>query len=297
MGAWLSAGLTTAQFRTLVRAGDLVRLRRGVYSTAKFAGQAAQGAILRHVVQVAAVTGSQRVKGAVASHQSAAILHGFDLLREPGDGAVWLTRPPGRYRNGGVQGVRFHSAAIPAEHVTRVLGVRVTTPARTVLDLARSLPYMEGVVVADSALHAGATTKAELSAMLESCKGWPGTAGARYVLEFGDPRSESVLESAARVYFAQFGLPTPEQQANIVDDKMRFIGRVDFIWKSHKTIAEADGMGKYENPEKAREQIRRDIRLRAAGYKVVHFTWAELFGDPGSVLARIRKAFETPSSF
>lgn len=297
MRSWLSIGLTMAQFRTLVRSGDLVRLRTGVYATAKFANQAAKGDILRHIVQVAAAVGTQRMTGAVASHQSAAILHGIDLLKQPDKDVVWLTRPPGRYRSGAVRGVRFHSAAVPEDHVTHVLGLRVTTPARTVLDLARSLPHVDGVVSADSALHAPVTTKAELSAMLEYFKGWPGAVGARKAVEFSDQRSESALESAARVCFAQFGLPAPELQVNVLDDEFRFIGRVDFIWEKYKTIAETDGMGKYENPGKAREQIRRDIRLRAAGYKVVHFTWAELFNDPAAVIARIRKAFETPSAF
>ena len=40
----------------------------------------------------------------------------------------------------------------------------------------------------------------------------------------------------------------------------------------------------------------RDIRLRDAGYKVVHFTWSELFGTPERVIARIRAAFAAPSS-
>ena len=40
----------------------------------------------------------------------------------------------------------------------------------------------------------------------------------------------------------------------------------------------------------------RDIRLRDAGYKVVHFTWSELFGTPERVIARIRAAFAAPTS-
>jgi predicted transcriptional regulator of viral defense system len=297
MRTWLAAGLTRAQFRTRVRSGELVQLGRGVYSTAKFAEQAAEGDILRHIVRIAVATGSQHVKDAVASHQSAAIVHGIDLLNEPEDDTVWLTRPPGRYRNGGVRGVRFHSARVPEEHVDTVLGIPVTTPARTLIDLARSLPYMDGVVAVDSALHKATATKADLLTMLEFFHGWPGAATARKAVGFGDSRSESPLESAARVVFDQYGLPAPQPQANILGEGFRFVGRVDFCWERYKTIAEADGMAKYEDPEKAQEQIRRDIGLRAAGYKVVHFTWAELFAGPATVIARIRKAFETPSAF
>jgi AbiEi antitoxin C-terminal domain len=297
MRAWLAAGLTMGQFRSRVRTGELVRLRRGVYATPKFARQAEENAALRHVVQVAAATNAQYTRGAVASHQSAALLHGIDLFEKPAASVVWLTRPPGRYRNGAVQGVRFHSATVAREHVTTVLGIRVTTPARTVVDLARSLPFMEGVVTADAALHAGLTTRSELRQLLAFFAGWPGSATARHVVEFSDPLAESVLESAARVIFAERGLPAPRLQVSVLDAALQFIGRVDFRWEEYRTIAEADGMAKYEDPERAREQIRRDTRLREAGNKVVHFTWAELFGDPARVIARIRAAFGARSGY
>jgi very-short-patch-repair endonuclease len=106
-----------------------------------------------------------------------------------------------------------------------------------------------------------------------------------------------VLESVSRVIFAQARLRPPRLQTDILDDAFRFIGRVDFLWDEHRTIVEADGMGKYGDPERASEQIRRDIRLREAGYKVVHFTWAELFSDPARVIARIRRAFAAPSPY
>jgi very-short-patch-repair endonuclease len=56
-------------------------------------------------------------------------------------------------------------------------------------------------------------------------------------------------------------------------------------------------MSKYEEEGRAGAQIRRDIRLREAGYKVVHFTWAEIFGEPARVAARIRGAFAAPSAY
>ena len=56
-------------------------------------------------------------------------------------------------------------------------------------------------------------------------------------------------------------------------------------------------MAKYENPGRARDQIRRDRLLRDAGYKVVHFTWRELFETPEAVIGRIRKAFASATPF
>jgi len=294
--SWRKAGLTVSRFREAVQDGDLVRIRRGVYASRGFVDKAENQPALGHALRVGAALCGRSERDAVASHQSAALIHDISLLKAPLRDVVWLTRPQGRHRGGG-QGVLFHSAALPAAHVTTMFGVRLTNGARTVIDLARSLPVVDGVTAADSALHARITTKAELRRTLAGCARWPGIDKARRVVEFSDELSESALESAARVIFARWGLPPPRLQTDIVDDALRFIGRVDFLWEKHRTIVEADGMGKYENPQRAREQITRDIRLRDAGYKVVHFTWAELFGDPARVIARIRRALAAPTPY
>jgi hypothetical protein len=295
--SWHRAGLTASQFRLAIQGGDLVRVRRGVYATRGFVNTAKEEPVRWQVLQVASAVCAQSARDAIASHQTAAVIHGISLLNAPDADVVCLTRPPGRYRGDAVPGVRFHSAALPPAHLVSRHGVRLTSAARTVVDLARALPLLEGVAVADSALHQRITTETELRRMLGDCAGWPGIGQARRVVEFSDELSESVLESAARVIFARAGLPPPRLQTDILDDAFRFIGRADFLWDEHRTIAEADGMGKYEDPMRAREQIRRDIRLREAGYRVVHFTWAELFASPARVIARIREAFAAPSPY
>lgn len=299
MRDWLTAGLTTSQFRTLVRRGDLVRLRRGVYSTASFAAQAEENEARRHYVKVSAAIHSQYKSGsAVASHQSAAILQGISLLGRPErEDTVWLTRPPGTYRGNLLAGIRLHSAELPEEHVTRRLGIPVTAPARTVLDLARSLPYTEGVAAADSALHSAVVFKDQLTEMLPFFAGWPGADKARRVVEFSDRRSDSPLESAARVVFATRDLPAPDLQTEIVDGDGRFVGEVDFCWPGRRTIAEADGAGKYETEGTGRKQTIRDNRLRDLGYKVVRFTWHDLFDTPDLVITRLRTAFDAPTPY
>lgn len=284
-GEWRAAGITSAQFRSLSRAGDLVRVRRGVYAT-RSAMQAArtdprQGQALR-VATARAHVG----RDAVASHQSAAVLHGIDLLRSPGEGAVWLTRPPGLNHNPRQDEVHLYSAQLPGNHVTALYGVPLTTATRTVIDLARSLTFMEGVVAVDSALRLGKTTDLGLADILRACARWPGADRARRAATFGNADAGSVLESCARVVFAEAGLPAPVLQAAIATADAEFIARVDFCWPAYQVIAEADGMAKYDDPRRARAQIMRDIRLRDAGYKVVHFTWQELFRTADRVITR-----------
>ena len=69
------------------------------------------------------------------------------------------------------------------------------------------------------------------------------------------------------------------------------IGRADFFWKQFNTIAEVDGALKYADPDRARQQLRRDADLRDAGFEVVHFTWQEITQAPEYVAASIRAAF------
>ena len=174
-------------------------------------------------------------------------------------------------------------------------GVPVTSVARTVVDLARTTPFRSGVVLADSALHAKKTSEAELLAVAAGCTRWPGIGRARQVIEFSDGRSESPFESIARVAFRDGGLPPPELQVWVGGEHRGAIGRADFLWREHRTIAEADGALKYADADRARRQLRRDADLREAGFEVVHFTWHELTTAPDQVIEAVRAAFRRAS--
>ena len=225
------------------------------------------------------------------SHQSAARAYGLGVVGHESAPMIQITRAPGdRGSRKGRPGVLVHIAALPAEHVVSHRGVRLTSVPRTVIDLARVLPFGEGVAVADSALHAGLTTKSELAAVIADCTRWPGLQRAREVTAFSDARSESVLESLSRAVFHQAGLPPPDLQVWVGDDG-EIIGRADFLWRRYRTIGEADGALKYQTPARARAQLERDARLRAAGYEVVHFTWPQITRAPAQVVDSIRVAF------
>lgn len=98
---------------------------------------------------------------------------------------------------------------MPHSHTSVVHGVLCTTPARTVVDLSGRTPFRHGVTAADSAVHAELTTHQQLVAMLADCHRQPGIANARRVAAFADGRSESPLESVARVLFAERGIEPP----------------------------------------------------------------------------------------
>jgi hypothetical protein len=281
-----AAGFSCDRVRVLARRGDLYRVGRGVYANGPRASEILAIADGRQLLQLAAAV-AVRGPGTVVSHESAAYLHSIDLLAAPR--AATLTCPPGRGWSASPF-VRLHSTTLPAEHVTTMAWLPVTTPARTVADLARTLSFRAGVVTADSALHRNLVTKAELTAVLATCNRWPGARRAAEVIDFADGRAESPLESIARVVFAECGLPPPELQVWL-GGTVEPTGRVDFYWRKYRTIAEVDGAIKYADPGRARAQLRRDSLLRDDGFEVVHFTWQQISQTPDQVAASIRKAF------
>jgi predicted transcriptional regulator of viral defense system len=286
------AGFSRQAIRELVRRGDLIRIRRGAYARADLASQESGGARILAVAAAVAVTGGD----AVASHQTAAQLHGLALLDRPDALPISVCVPRGRDRLlQGSPSVRIRCASLPSAHVSVHAGVPVTSVGRTVVDLARTSSFRAGAVVADSALYRYKTTKSDLSRVIDVCRFWPGNDRARRVLAFSTDLAESPFESVARVVFDEAGLPPPQLQVWVGDDHP--IARVDFLWREHGTIAEADGAIKYDDPDRARQQLQRDAELRDAGFEVVHFSWRELMVNPAQVIERITAAFARASMF
>jgi Protein of unknown function (DUF559) len=271
----------------MVRRGVLVPVGHGAYARAAVA-TVASGPAGEQALRLASVL-AVASPGDVGSHHSAAVIHGLDLLGwlPP---YVGVTRPPGGSKKSRA-GVNAHIAALPPEHVTTRGGIRLTSVARTVVDLARASSFRSGVVVADSALRSNQTSKAELQSVITDCARWPGISRAKLVVEFADGLSESVLESISRVAFRDQGLPAPELQVWVGGDDEGVIGRADFLWRRYSTIGEADGAVKYKDTARAISQLRRDAQLRAAGFEVVHFTWDEIARTPSRVAASLREAF------
>jgi very-short-patch-repair endonuclease len=285
----LARGFTDRRIRTLVGSGRLIRVGQGCYVTAKATRSALDHPEGRHLLAAGAAL-ARSGPGLIASHTTAARIHGLDLLGRPGD-EVTLTRVPGTGSRRPRSGVRQMSAHVPPGQAAKRHGLRVTSVARTVVDVARTSSFRAGVVTADSALRMKLTTKDELRAVLATCRQWPGSVRAAAVVEFADKLSESALESICRVAFRDLGLPPPRLQVR-VGNELDEIARVDFLWREFNTIAEADGALKYADPDKARQQLWRDARLHEAGFQVVHITWNEITRYQDNVAGALRAAFQ-----
>ena len=289
----VAGGMSRGQLGRLVQRGAWLQLAHGVFAPAGLVAAASGDAAGKHAVRVAAALA--RTAGAAASHHSAALIHGLDVLGRQAVEPVALTRPPGTTsRRASRPGVHIHIATLPQGDVVTWRGLPVTSVARTVVDLGRASTISGGVVVADHALHTKRVSKAELHLCITACAGWPGIQNARRAAAFADARSESVLESISRVAFHEYGLPPPDLQA-WVGSKDEVIGRADFLWRAYRTVGEADGAIKYADPSRAISQLDRDARLREAGFEVVHFTWQDITRSPAQVMVRIKTAFQRGS--
>jgi very-short-patch-repair endonuclease len=288
----LALGVSKGRLRQWARDRQVTAVARGVYSPTAWLTDMADDPRRLHAVAVGAII--KRNPDLVASHESAAYLHGIDALLPTGMTVppVTLTRSPREPSRAPVRGALIRAAKLPRDHVTTALGLPVTTVARTVMDIARTTGFMEGVVATDSALYKHVAIKVEFAIVLQDCAQWRGIVRAREVLGFTDGRAESALESVARVRFAEFRLPPPGLQVNI-RGAHGFIGRADFCWDEYRTVAEADGALKYEEQgrDRARAQLARDEKFHDAGWGTFHFTWREIYHEPAPTIDRLRRAF------
>ena len=273
---------TGEQIRRLLQRGEWLAVRRGVYAEAAVAAAGPA-----HRLQVAArvlITGGD----VVVSHRSAAVLHGFPLIEPPETPTLTVVRASGEAV---ARATDLRSAGLPAGHRTTLWALPITTPARTVADLLReSDDHLQAVAFADAALRSG-LDRAAVEAVLADCGRWPGVRRAGAALAFADARAESPLESRCRVWFARQGLPAPSPQVRIINDRGREIARVDFLFREQRTVCEADGRVKYDDPEALWREKRREDLLRELGLEVVRATWAD-GEDGGRALAeRLRRAF------
>jgi hypothetical protein len=230
----IGRGWTDDELARLVRRGDWTRLRRGAYLD----GALPQSLAARHRLLIRA-TLSRLGRAAVVSHQSAAVLLGLPLWGARLD-TVHVTRQPPAW-NDSRGTLRVHVARLREDEVLSLHGIQLTDPVRTVLDLARSLPFEAAVVVLDAALHERALSRTRLQERLVDIVGTRGSRVAARVVRFADGRSESVGESRSRILLDRLGLAPSALQFEVLDHEGEAVARTDFVWEEQRVVGEFDG--------------------------------------------------------
>jgi very-short-patch-repair endonuclease len=291
----LAVGFTKPAIRHALATGRWTRLRRGVLTPAARAVESPAGTPAWQFWLVLQAHAALLVapRGAVVSHLTAALLWQLPL---PSASAlpVHLTVPPHRDPST-ARGLVLHRCALPESEVRGLLGVLVTTVARTLVDLARALALPAAVVAWDAALREDRVDREELTMVAETTRGWPGSRAVQAALAVADPSAESPLETLARLLFRHAGLVPFETQVEIFLDG-QFIARVDFLWRRQRLVVEVDGTSKYDDVRRIRRERQRDGALLAAGYRVLHLSWAQVVHEPEQTVARLRRLLATATA-
>lgn len=281
----LDHGLADGEIRAALRAGTLVRVRRGCYvDPGPEAGQMARRT--GPAASVAAV--AAQIDGTVFSHATAAALWQLPFLGQPPE-TIHVTLP--REANGIVRaGVHRHTASLASEEIVEHRGIRLTSLARTLVDVARTDGFRDGLVMADHALHRSKDPQAlrrAIRACIERLPGAVGIGSARRMGDFAVVAAESPGESLSRIVFREQKVPEPLLQYRLT---VRLPGGAvgdfitDFAWKRLKAVGEFDGRVKYgrflregQTPGDAVfEEKQREDAIRSADWLVLRWTWDEL---------------------
>ncbi len=267
------AGIGAAAIKHRANNGYLHRVHRGVYIT----GHLALAPMARESAALLACGA-----GALISHRSAAYLWG---LLEQAPSAVDVTLVGRRCRP--KEGVRLHTVAELDRRDRREKGrLALTSPARTLIDLAAEAYEAELDRLVSEAGALSLLTNGELEAALERAGRRAGVGAMRGYLrtEQGPGFTRSEGERRMRRLTRAADLPAPVCNIRVAG------WEVDFLWPAQRLVVEVDGY-KFHGDRAAFERDRRKgLALVAAGYRVVRVTWRQLVDEPLRVAAKLAQA-------
>jgi very-short-patch-repair endonuclease len=264
----LRAGVTRSEIARRLRSGYLMPMHPGVYRV----GHRAPSIEARYLAAVRACGDGARLCGLAAAH-----LLGIVKGRPPPPEVVAPTRRR-------VEGVRTHRSRHPysANEVTIWKGIPVTSPARTLVDLAAVLSGDELALAYHRASIRHHTRPAQVEAVLSRRPNSPGAGKLRAVLSGEERVALSKLERRFLALLRQAGLPLPQTNGPVGGR------RVDCRWPDYRLTVELDSY-RYHHSRYAWEQDRRREReAYARGDEFRRYTYGDVFERPEPMLAELR---------
>jgi hypothetical protein len=172
------------------------------------------------------------------------------------------------------------------DEVGVVDAMKITTPARTVFDLGRTLPQTRAIPILDAVVNATDVKVDDVLAIADARPGMRGVRLLRSTLKLVDGGAESPQESRVRMVLVRAGLPSPETQIEFVDEFGDVRIRVDMGWREWKVAVEYDGVQHWSDRRQRSWDIDRVALLEAAGWVVVRVS-AEMLSRPHVIVERV----------
>lgn len=243
-----------------------------------------------HVSSAVVLTDAVRAEAALvpfaastfASHASAARLHRIPIPPIPDEHVTVLDRAARRSRTG----IRCHLGA--DDHVVSVGGVRVSDPARTFVELGELVGLVDLVIAGDHLVASGRCTLAALRARAAAARG-PGARAARAAARLVRERVDSPMETRLRLLLVLAGLPEPEVNPTIRDDRGEPLRRYDLYFRSSGTAVEYDGRHHIAREEQWSADLRRREAIDGDGVRLIVVVATDIFRTPDDLLRRVHR--------
>jgi hypothetical protein len=188
-------------------------------------------------------------------------------------------------------GIRVHrTTRLDPRDMAVVDGVPVTSPARTIVDLAGEVSerLLKQAIRRAQALHD--VEIRDILAALDRAGRRRGAARLRRLLAAHPAPTMTVLEDVVLDLILAGGLEPPDVNQPLDLDGRRVVP--DFRWPAHRTIVEADGGPWHDRELSRREDAERQALLEASGERVIRVTWEQAIARPTQTLTRIRAALD-----
>lgn len=266
--AQLLTVMTRRQLDVQVRKGGLVRVWYGIY--AQYSPD-----LLGRLAALDVFMGQT----AVVSMGTAAALYGFDTENTT---AVHVLDPGVRLRSR--TGLMVHQRTGAPLHW--VAGRRATAPAWTAVEVTRQLSRPRALATLDAALRSGWCTQGDLDRAVAAQRGRRGIVAIRDLLPYADGRSESAMESEARLVMIDHKLPMPELQFTIhapVGQRWR----VDFAWPQARVAAEYESVQWHAGRSEMLRDKTRFASVQELGWTVVPIVIDDVRRQPQRLARRI----------
>lgn len=190
------------------------------------------------------------------------------------------------------RGMVVHTYELADDEVRMVYGMRVTTAARTALDIGRVRPIAEAVPMLDALMNATGIKPADVVALADRYPRTRGVCWLRASLALADGGAESPQETKVRLLLERAGLPRPETQIEFRDLRIR----VDMGWREWKVAVEYDGIQHWEDRYQRSWDIERIALLEAAGWSVIRVS-AEMLSRPQVIVERVTAKLNERGAF
>jgi hypothetical protein len=184
-------------------------------------------------------------------------------------------------------GAEVWEERIDDDEIGVIDGIRLTTPARTAVDLARRLPLDAAVAAVDALAQATELKMADVELLVDRYSGRRGMKVARTALALVDGGAQSPKETWLRLLLIRAGFPRPQTQIVVRNEWGWAEAYLDMGWEDIKVAAEYDG----DQHRSSRVQYVRDIRrlemLERRGWIVIRVIAED---HPENIIRRVGEA-------